>query len=64
MKKMYVMGFIIVLLVSYLGVTYSFEYNKNESLSFELIGPSMLYVDVGIKYKENGVKVINNEMLK
>ena len=58
-KKMYVLCFIIILLVSFLGVTYSFEYNDSESLSFELIGPSTLYIDVGSRYEEYGIKVFN-----
>jgi len=61
MRKVYVIiGFITMLLVCFLGITYSFEYNRDESLSFELIGPATLYIDVGSKYKEYGVKVINN----
>ena len=59
-KIMYVIIFITLLLVCFLGVTYSFEYNDNESLAFELIGPSTLYIDVGTKYEEYGIKVVNN----
>lgn len=57
---MYVIIFICVLLVGYLGVTYSFEYNDSESLVFDLVGPSTLYIDVGNKYEEYGIKVMNN----
>ena len=61
MKKIiYITIFITILLVCFLGITYSFEYNKKESLTFELIGPSTLYIDVGNKYIEYGIKVINN----
>lgn len=61
MKKMYyVTIFIIVLLVSFLGITYSYEYEGNESLKFELIGPTTLYVDVYSDYVEYGVNVIYN----
>lgn len=61
MKRIvYVIIFITILLVSFLGITYSYEYNDNESLKFDLIGPSTLYIDVGTKYEEYGIKVINN----
>ena len=61
MKKIYVLiTVIILLLVSFLDITYSFEYDQNESLTFELIGPSTLYMDVKTKYKEYGIKVIYN----
>lgn len=43
-----------------MGITYSYEYNNIESLKFELIGPSILYVDVNTEYKEYGIKVVNN----
>ena len=48
-----------MLLISFLGITYSFEYKGKSGLSFELIGPSTLYINVGGFYKEDGVKVIN-----
>ena len=61
MKKiMYVTSFIIIMLVSFLGITYSYEYNGMESLKFVLIGPSTLYMDVNTIYQEYGVKVFNN----
>lgn len=61
MKKIwYVTIFITILLVSFLGITYSYEYNSIESLTFELVGPSVLYVDVNTEYKEYGIKVVNN----
>jgi len=59
-KTMYIIIFITVLLVCLLGVTYSVQYNKKESLSFELIGPSTLYIDIGSKYIEYGIKIMNN----
>lgn len=59
-KILYITIFITILLVSFLGVTYSYEYNNNEILKFELIGPSILYVDVNSEYEEYGIKVINN----
>ena len=61
MKKiMYVIIFITILLVCFLGITYSFEYSEKDGLSFELIGPSTLYVDIGSRYEEYGIKVFNN----
>lgn len=61
MKKIvYITTFIIVLLITVLSVTYSYEYNDTESLVFELIGSSKLYVDVNSEYKEYGIKVIKN----
>ena len=59
-KILYIATFIIILLVSFLGITYSYEYSGVESLKFELIGPSTLYMDVNTEYKEYGIKVINN----
>lgn len=61
MKKFYVITtFIIVLLVSFLGITYSYEYNENESLLFELVGPYELNIELNDDYFEYGVKVIRN----
>lgn len=63
MKKIiFLASFIIVLLVSFLGITYSYEYNGNESLKFELMGPSVLYIDVNSEYEEYGVKVIDDNV--
>lgn len=61
MKKILIVtSFIIILLVSFLGITYSYEYSDSSSLSFELIGPSVLYIDVNSEYEEYGIKVIDN----
>ena len=60
MKKIYIIGFITILLVSFLGITYSYEYTDNSSLVFELIGPSTLYIDVNSEYEEYGIKVTYN----
>ena len=61
MKKIFGITIVIfVLLVSFLGITYSYEYNENESISFELIGPYRLYLNLGDEYKEYGIKVIRN----
>lgn len=61
MKRIfYVTSFIVVLLVGFLGVTYSLEYNVINSLKFELLGPEVLYIDVYDEYVEYGVNVYNN----
>lgn len=61
MRKVYVITtFIIVLLVSFLGITYSYEYNENDSLAFELIGPYEINLELNEEYYEYGVKVIRN----
>lgn len=60
-KMMYVIIFIVVMLVSFLEITYSYEYGDKELVKFELIGPSTLYVDVNTEYVEYGIKVINNK---
>ena len=63
MKKiLFITSFIIVLLVSFLGITYSYEYKENDSLNFELIGPSILYIDVYSEYEEYGVKVLDGNV--
>ena len=61
MRKIYYVSIIlIVLIVSFIGITYSFEYSNSGELSFELIGPSNLYLDVDTDYVEYGIKVYNN----
>lgn len=61
MKKiLYITIFITILLVSFLGITYSYEYNNTDSLTFKLIGPSVLYIDVNTEYEEYGIRVVNN----
>ena len=60
MKRIYYIGIIvIILIVSFLGITYSFEYGEEDSLTFELVGPANLYIDVGEKYIEYGIKVVD-----
>lgn len=59
-KLFYVTTIIIVLLISFLGITYSYEYNEDESVMFELIGPYEYYLDVNSKYEEYGIKVFRN----
>lgn len=61
MKKIYiVLCFVVLLLVSFLGITYSYEYNENTSLRFELIGDYILDLSLDDEYIEYGVKVIYN----
>lgn len=61
MKKIiYISVFIVILLISFLSITYSYEYNDKGTLKFELIGPSKLYVDINSEYNEYGVLVFNN----
>lgn len=60
-KKIYVLSILlIVLIVSYLGITYSFSYEQDYSLDFALFGPSPLYIDVFTEYEEYGIKVTEN----
>lgn len=53
----YITTFIIMLIVSFIGITYSYEYNGDDTIKFELIGPQLLYVDVNTEYKEYGIMV-------
>lgn len=61
MRKVYVITtLIIVLLVSFLGITYSYEYNEYNSLVFELIGPYEITLELNADYYEYGVRVVKN----
>ena len=61
MKKIYyVSTVLIILIVSFLGITYSLEYQEDGIVSFDLIGPSPLYMNVGSDYTEYGVNVTLN----
>jgi len=63
MRKIYYITTIIaILIVSFLGITYSFEYTNEETLTFELIGPSTFYHDVNTEYTEYGIKVTHNNI--
>ena len=63
MKKIiFITSFITILLISFLGITYSYEYDGSDSFKFELIGPSILYVDVNSSYEEYGIKVLKNNV--
>lgn len=59
-KLFYITTIIVIVLVGFLGVTYSYEYNDDSFFKFELIGPYELYLDVNSEYNEYGVKVIKN----
>lgn len=59
-KIIYITIIVVMLLVGFLGITYSYEYNDDESLKFELIGPYELYLDVNSEYEEYGIKVFKN----
>lgn len=61
MRKIYYVSMIItILLVSFLGITYSYEYDKDSSLEFKLIGPTTLYLDIYSDYNEYGINVKYN----
>ena len=61
MKKIYFVSIaLIILVVTFLGITYSYSYPQDGSLNFELIGPSPLYMDVGTDYQEYGIKITDN----
>jgi len=62
MKRVYyVTTFVVLLLISYLGITYSFAYSEdNQVIEFRLVGPELLYMDVNTEYKEYGVKAVYN----
>ena len=55
-KYYYITTFILLLLVSYLGITYSYEY-VDGVIKFELVGDYIKYVDVYSEYEEEGVLV-------
>ena len=59
-KLYYVTAFVLILIVSFLGITYSFEYSEEDNLVFELKGPTTLYVDVNSTYVEYGISVLYN----
>ena len=59
-KIYYVTTVVLLILVSVLGVTYSFEYDDDADISFEILGPEILYMDVNSKYTEYGIKVLRD----
>ena len=61
MKKIYYVSIVlIVLIVSFLGITYSFEYQDDKTVSFNIIGPSPLYMNVGSEYVEYGITAMQS----
>ncbi len=46
---------VIVILISLLGFTYSYEITDNDVIKFSLIGPATLYLEVNTTYDENGI---------
>ena len=56
----YVTALIVIMMISFLGITYSFEYGNNDDLKFELIGPSTVSIDVFDDYVEYGIKIIHD----
>ena len=64
MKKLYYVSIVlIVLIVSFLGITYSYNSEMNGEISFKFIGPSTLYIDVDTEYEEYGVDVYVGDVL-
>ena len=57
-KIYYVTTVVLLILISVLGVTYSFEYDDDSEITFDILGPEILYIDVNTKYKEYGIKVL------
>ena len=63
MRKIYYISIVlIVLIVSFLGITYSYSYNLEGEVTFKLIGPGTLYIDVDNEYEEYGTKVYVDEI--
>lgn len=46
---------VLVVLISLLGFTYSYEFNEDNIVKFSLIGPSTLYLEVHEAYQEYGI---------
>ena len=59
-KIYYVTAFVLLILVSILGITYSFEYDNMGDVTFDILGPDVLYVDVKSEYTEYGIKVLDD----
>ena len=61
MKKIFGISMLIMLLlVVVVGITYSYEYNDDESLIFQLIGSYEITLDLGNTYVESGIIVNRN----
>ena len=58
MKKIYlIFCFVVIISISFLGITYSYEYNNSENLKFELLGDYIINLSLGDNYVESGVFV-------
>ena len=63
MKKIYYVSIVlIVLIVSFLSVTYSYNMELDGEVTFDFIGPSTLYIDVDNEYEEYGIKVFIDDV--
>lgn len=61
MKKIFGSAlFVMLLLACFVGITYSYEYNEDELIFFELNGPHEIELELGNVYVEQGVKVLKN----
>lgn len=64
MQKIYYVSIIlIVIIVSFLGITYSYNNELEGEISFKLVGPGTLYIDVDDEYEEYGINVFVNDIL-
>ena len=64
MRKIYYISIaLIVLIVSFLGITYSYNNELDGEITFKFIGPSTLYIDVDEKYEEYGINVYVDDNL-
>jgi len=62
MKKIYgIIALIFLLIISVVGITYSYEYYEDDSVVYELLGPYELYLNINDIYKEYGIKVFKND---
>lgn len=53
-------SFIIIMMISFLGITYSYEYNEVSDLKFELFGDYIVDLNLGGTYIEEGFNVTYN----
>ena len=61
MKRIGIVSILLVfLLISFLGITYSLEYDNAGVINFTLNGPSPLYMGVNTDYQEYGITVYDN----
>ena len=60
MKKIYGIVALLLLMVSVVGITYSYEYNDSESLIFKLNGSYILDLNLNDKYVEYGIVALKD----